>query len=71
MTSPLLTYDDRHGPGMVKLRKHLESELSGLRRRNDKDRPETETAWIRGEIARVKAMQALLDEPKKEKLPSE
>lgn len=63
----LLTYDDRHSPGVVKLRKHLEAELESLRRYNDKDRPDTETAWTRGEIARVKAVLALCEEPKKEK----
>ncbi len=71
MAAPLLNYDDRHSPGVVKLRKHLESELAALRRHNDKARPESDTAWTRGEIARVKATLALCEEPKREKTPEE
>lgn len=67
MVAPLLTYDDRHSPGVVKLRKHLESELDALRRHNDKSRPEAETAWTRGDIDRCKKILALCDEPKKVK----
>ena len=63
----LLTYDDRHSPGVVKIRKHLELELESLRRYNDKSRPEAETEFTRGEIARVKAMLAECEEPKKVK----
>lgn len=63
----LLTYDDRHSPGVVKIRKYLEAELESLHRHNDKDRPDTATAWTRGEIDRVKKILALCEEPKKEK----
>lgn len=61
----LLTHDDRHSPGVVKIRKHLEAELDALRRRNDKSRPEPETEFTRGEIARVKSLLALCEDPKK------
>lgn len=67
MATSMLTYDDRHSPGIVKLRKHLEAELDALRRHNDKPRPEAETAWTRGEIASVKAILAMCEEPKKVK----
>lgn len=67
MTASLLTYDDRHSPGVVKIRKHLEAELDSLRRYNDKSRPESETEFTRGEIARVKALLAHCEEPKKAK----
>lgn len=63
----LLTHDDRHSPGVVKIRKHLEAELESLRRYNDKSRSEPETEFTRGEIARVKALLAHCEEPKKEK----
>ena len=63
----LLTHDDRHSPGVVKIRKHLESELASLRKYNDKSRPEAETEFTRGEIAQVKAMLALCEEPQKVK----
>lgn len=63
----LLTSDDRHSPGVAKLRKHLEAELDALRRHNDKARSEADTAWTRGEIACVKAILALCEEPKKVK----
>ena len=65
----LLTHDDRHSPGVVKLRKHLEAELDSLRRYNDKSRPEGQTEFTRGEIFRVKAVLALCEEPKKTKEP--
>lgn len=61
----LLTHDDRHSPGVVKLRKHLEQALDTLRRQNDKSRPEAQTEFTRGEIARVKALLVLLEDPKK------
>ena len=60
----LLTYDERHSFGVVKLRKYLEAELEALRRRNDKSRPEAETEHLRGEIARVKALLAHCEEPR-------
>lgn len=63
----LLTYDDRHSPGVAKLRQHLEAELDSLRKYNDKSRPEVITEFTRGEIARVKALLAHCEEPKKEK----
>jgi len=66
MTAPLLTHDERHSPGVVKLRKHLESELEALRRYNDKSRPIEQTEHTRGEIARAKATIALCEDPKKE-----
>lgn len=69
--TPLLTHDDRHSPGVVKIRKHLETELEALRRRNDKLRPEADTAWTRGEIAAVKALLVHLEEPKKAKTAEE
>lgn len=61
----LLTHDDRHSPGVVKLRKHLEQELDALRRYNDKSRPEAQTEFTRGEISRVKALLVLFEDPKK------
>lgn len=61
----LLTYDDRRSPSVVKLRKHLEVELETLRRHNDKARSEADTAWTRGEIARVKSILVLFEETKK------
>lgn len=69
--TPLLTYDDRHSPGVAKLRKYLEAELEALRRHNDKARSEADTAWTRGEIARVKAILAHCEEPKKVKTAEE
>ena len=56
---------------MVKLRKFLEAELTALRRRNDKHRTETDTAGIRGEIARIKAILALCEEPRTVKTPED
>lgn len=61
----LLTHDDRHSPGVAKIRKHLEAELQSLRVYNDKSRPEAVTEHTRGEIERVKKLLALCDEPKK------
>ena len=69
--TPLLTHDDRHSPAVVKLRKFLEAELTALRRRNDKHRTETDTAGIRGEIARIKAILALCEEPRTVKTPED
>lgn len=61
----LLTHDDRHSPGVAKIRKYLEMELELLRRYNDKSRPEAQTEYTRGEIARVKALLAECEDPKK------
>lgn len=63
----LLTYDDRHSPGVVKIRNHLEAELESLRRYNDKSRPIEVTEHTRGAIEAVNKLLALCEEPRKVK----
>ena len=59
--------DDRHSPGVVKLRKHFEAELDRLRKHNDKSRPDGETEKTRGQIDMAKSIVALCVEPPKVK----
>lgn len=56
---------DRQSLTWTKLREHYESRLNTLRRQNDGDLDERQTAKLRGRIAEVKAMIALGDEAQK------
>jgi hypothetical protein len=51
------------------VRAHYEDKLARLRAKNDTRQSPEETAWVRGQIAEVKALLAL-DEPPRE-MPTE
>lgn len=54
---PVLTKGDVQSPVWLKLKAHLEAELSYWREQNDaKSLTEVETAFIRGEIRRIKRL---------------
>lgn len=64
MSTSFFTYDERDSPAWAKLRAHLQAELDRLRVYNDKNHDAVETATTRGEIARIKWVLALGEEPK-------
>lgn len=67
MTDPkpplVLTSEDKHTALWQKLMAHWEDRLASLRMQNDGDKPETETARLRGQIVAVKACLALNSAP--------
>lgn len=65
-----LSYDERNSVCWRALKKHLEAELDQLRKHNDKDRDAIQTAWTRGEIAHIKAMLKLGEDPPETPAPS-
>lgn len=65
MRSAELNQNDFASVTWQKLRLHWESRLEVLRKRNDSSLPPDETARIRGQIAELKAMLALEEDPAK------
>jgi hypothetical protein len=65
MLSAELNHNDFASVTWQKLRLHLESRLSMLRRRNDANLAADETAHIRGQIAALKTLLALEEDPAK------
>lgn len=64
MTEPLLSEQDRQSAAWMKLKAHYEARLAKYRAMNDEQKPETDTARLRGKIAEVKAFLALGEPPK-------
>lgn len=52
----VLSAEERRSPLWKKLKDHWQERLEVLRKQNDGDRPETETAKLRGQIAECKAL---------------
>lgn len=65
MLSADLNQNDFASVTWQKLRLHMESRLSMLRRRNDASLSPEETAHIRGQIAALKTLLALEEDPAK------
>ena len=62
--TPVLDAIERNSPTWLKIKEYLEAELAKLRRSNDsQDLSETQTASLRGEIARIKVTLTLGDTP--------
>ena len=55
-----LTYEEQRCSLHTKLMMYLDEQLYGLRKQNDGDKSVEETAKLRGRIAEVKSLQALL-----------
>lgn len=61
----ILTIEEKRSPLWRKLKEYCENRLIDLRNENDGDRPELETAKIRGRIAEAKLLISLgKDTPK-------
>ena len=56
MDELVLTDGDIHSSLWLKLVKHWEARIDYLRKINESDRPETETAKLRGRIAELRMM---------------
>lgn len=61
-----LTDGERHHPLWVRISAHLQTRLLQLRGKNDGALSEMETAALRGQIACLKSLMALGDEPPKD-----
>ena len=60
----VFTPQEKQSAAWIKLQKYLEQRLSLLRAQNDVDKPEGDTARLRGRIYEVKSLMALnADEP--------
>lgn len=59
-----LTEHEKKNPVWIKLVEHWNERLLSLRKQNDSEKPEASTAKLRGQIAEVKAMLELNNEPK-------
>lgn len=61
-----LTIEERRSPLWRKLNEHFERRLSEMRKQNDGDKSETDTANLRGRIAELKLLIQLGSDPAKE-----
>jgi len=61
-----LTIEERRSPLWRKLNEYFERRLSEMRKQNDGDKSETDTANLRGRIAELKLLIQLGNDPAKE-----
>jgi len=59
MSEPLLSVNDRTSAVWQKLKPYLEKRLETLRRKNDSDKSQEQTAKLRGQIAEVNHLLSL------------